>query len=167
MKEHFPNLAFEVQGNGFVVLEQWQNQERVAIDVHPQQLAHIGRALFNGKNPAAERIEELERRLAVLSEKIQDFVMDDYNRGEIIERCGSGDVMLAQLDALRDLAWEFDGGLVPRYVVEADERVEQAQNRNSSEIGTGTEKGTAIPAARTTSKQPAGASPDFSLGSPK
>lgn len=136
MKEHFPDLAFEVQDNGLIALAQWQNHEKVVIDVHPQQLAHIGRALFKGKNPATERIEELERRLAVLSEKIQDFVMDDWNRGEIIERCGSGDVMLAQLDALRDLAWEFDGGLVPKHILEADERAEQARNQNGSESGT-------------------------------
>jgi hypothetical protein len=133
MKEHFPDLAFEVQGNGLVALEQWQNQERVVIDVHPQQLAHIGRALFKGRNPATERIEELERRLAVLSEKIQDFVMDDFNRGEILDRSAYGSAMLAELDALRDLAWEFDGGLVPRHVLESDEAAKQAKGRSGSQ----------------------------------
>ena len=111
-KETFPNLSFEVNEDGMILLEQWQNHELVRIDVHPQEFAHIGRALFGGKSPADKRSMELERRISVLREKIEVFVRDAYHREEIIERCGLGGMMLCQLDALLDLAYEFDGGIV-------------------------------------------------------
>lgn len=113
MKDHFPDLSFELQSDGLILIEQYQNQEPVRINVHMQQLAHMGRVLFNGKGASDKRIREQSRRLSVLREKIEVFVKDPYHRQEIIERCGEGMAMLAQLDALLDLAYEFDGGITP------------------------------------------------------
>lgn len=113
MKEHFPDLSFELQSDGLILIEQYQNHEPVRVDIHLQQLAHMGRVLFNGKGTADKRIREQNRRLSVLRERIEVFVKDPYHRQEIIERCGEGMAMLAQLDALLDLAYEFDGGITP------------------------------------------------------
>jgi len=113
MKEHFPDLSFELQSNGLILIEQYQNLEPVRIDVHLQQLAHMGRVLFSGRRTADKRIRDLERRISVLRERIESFVKDSYHRQEIIERIGEGMAMVAELDALLDLAHEFDGGIIP------------------------------------------------------
>lgn len=121
MKEHFPELTFEVQDNGLVLISQYQNLERVAIDVHPQQLAHIGRALFGGRSAKDALVADLQRKVSVLTDRIGDLVTDKYIRSQITDRCGDWEAILAHWDHIYDLAVEFDGGLPTKAQLDADE----------------------------------------------
>lgn len=58
----------------------------------------------------AEKIADLERRISVLTNKLQGIVCDEVMRSELIKRCGYDLQYLAQFDGLLDLALEFDGG---------------------------------------------------------
>lgn len=115
--EKFFDLSFSRQPDGSVRLVQDDRIDEAAIiDAHPEQLLFIARRLC-GKSPeAAGKVSELERRIAVLTDKLQSIVCNDAFRGDLIERCGDGFEHLARLDAVLDLALEFNGGrLEPEY----------------------------------------------------
>jgi len=95
--------------DGTIELTQPQSlEDPVSIRLHPSQLAFIA-----GNFAGTQQQREAERKLFVLAEKIGRIVSDEYVRAEIIDRCGDGLAILAELDALDDLAIEFTGGLVP------------------------------------------------------
>mgnify|MGYP001372822122 CR=1 FL=1 len=81
------------------------------IDLHPEQLLSISRQAYGMTLETADKVSELERRIAVLTDKLQDFACDESMRREIIERCGYGLQYLAKLDGMLDLALEYDGRL--------------------------------------------------------
>jgi len=127
MKEKFPELTFEIQHDQMVLIEQTQNHERVRIEIHPQQLAHIGRALFDGKSSVGARVKDLERKISVLTDRIEDLVTDSFIRDELTERSAYASEILSKLDHLYELATEFDSGLPTRAQLDADEAAERKQ----------------------------------------
>lgn len=93
------------------IKQQSGSGESYTIDLHPIQIRLLAeRAGLLRHEPDARRVPDLERRLAVLTDKIQDFACDGSIRSEIIERCSYGLSIIARLDGLVDLALEFDGG---------------------------------------------------------
>lgn len=86
------------------------------IHLHPEQVLFVARQLCSMKPETAEKAEDLERRIAVLTDKLQDIVCNKAFRNDLIEGIGEGFEYLAKLDGLLDLALEFDGGrLEPEY----------------------------------------------------
>ncbi len=108
--EQFFDLSFSRQPDGSIRLLQSNCGEDDIIEAHPEQLLFIARQLCGMKPETAHKVAELERRISVLVDKIQDFVCLHRNREEILDHTPSGLWMLAKLDALLDLALEFDGG---------------------------------------------------------
>lgn len=121
MTNRFFDLTFERLPSGTIRLKQSAFDEDSVIDLHPAQLEHVARALLGSCDPG--RLNEMERRIAVLADKAQDVVCSKAFRSDLIERCGDGFEYLARLDALVDLALEFDGGrLEPEYKPEQTEQ---------------------------------------------
>ena len=117
MSNRFYDLRFSRLADGSIRLIQPDGGgEDCIIDLHREQIAFIARHLC-GMNPeAASNVADLERRISVLVDKLQDIVCDMYFRGELLDRCGDALGFLAKLDAVLDLALEFDGGrLKPEY----------------------------------------------------
>lgn len=131
MKEKFPDLSFEIQQDGLILIEQMQNFEPVQIDIHPQQLAHIGRVVFNGKSSTGARVKDLERKISVLTDRIEDLVTDKFIRAELVERSAYGGEILATLDHLYELATEFNVGLPAKRESEGEESEVEA---NGAEV---------------------------------
>lgn len=114
--ERLFDLSFSRQPDGSIRLVQSDCGEDYIIDMHPEQLLFIARRLCGMRPDTADTVAELERRIAVLTDKLQSFVCNGAFRSELIERCGDGFEWLARLDCLLDLALEFDGGrLEPEY----------------------------------------------------
>ena len=84
--------------------------EPSVIDLHPAQLLHLAGIVRGKPVPDVGIIADLERRLGVLVDKLQEVVCDRGFRDDILERCGDGLYWLAKLDAVTDLALEYDGG---------------------------------------------------------
>lgn len=80
------------------------------IDLHPEQIKFIACRLCGFTDADASRISQLERRLSVLASKIETLACADWLRSTLLERSGDGELILAKLDSLADLAIEFDGG---------------------------------------------------------
>lgn len=110
--ERMYDVSYELLDDSTVRLTQSANGEEYVIDLHPAQILHIANDFRGGHCPASDNgeVADLKRRLAVLAEKIEALVLDQYIRGEILERCGDGLEFMARLDAILDLAKEFDGG---------------------------------------------------------
>lgn len=92
------------------------NDEQHVIDLHPEQLRHISRQAFGMKLETSEKVSDLERRIAVLTDKLQRICCDSVFRSDLCDGLERGSEYLAKLDGLIDLALEFDGGRL-----EADE----------------------------------------------
>lgn len=84
--------------------QQSRLDEPSVIDLDPSQFEHLARVFGIGRE------RDLERRLSVLADRLQDVVCDSYFRTDILERCGDGLFLIAKLDSVVDLAVEFDGG---------------------------------------------------------
>lgn len=106
----FYDLEFKQQPDGTIRLTQTECGEGSIIDTHPEQIMFIARRLCGMKPETADKVADLERRIAVLTDRLQDFACNTFMRGEIIDRLGHGFEYLAKLDAVLDLAIEFDGG---------------------------------------------------------
>lgn len=117
MTQQFYDLNFHKLPDGVIRLEQTGYAgEAAVIDAHPEQVRYIARTLAGLKPDAAGKVADLERKLSVLTDKLQDIVHNMAFRTDILERIGDGFEHLAKLDGLLDLALEFDGGrLTPEY----------------------------------------------------
>lgn len=97
--------------DGGIHLEQQAGlQEPSVIHLHPEQVLFIARQLCGMKPDDANKVAELERRLSILTDCLEGLVTADWFRSQIIDRCGDGIEIVTKLDALLDLAIEFDGG---------------------------------------------------------
>jgi len=108
MSERIPDLQFEFMAGGSLRLEQSAGAgEMMTVLLHPCQIQLIAEraGLIPYRIP--------ERRLAILRERICDLVEDEYFRSDIWKRLCYGSEYLQRLDAIADLAVEFDGGLMP------------------------------------------------------
>lgn len=110
MNNRFYDLTFIQQADGSIRLTQSDHGDDYIIDLHPEQVLFIARQLCGMTSHTAEQVQELERRIAVLTDKVQNIVCNKAFRGDLIERLGDGFEYLAKLDGLLDLALEFDGG---------------------------------------------------------
>ena len=117
MNTRWHDLIIDRLKDGSIHLEQQSGcDEPNVIHLHPEQLLFIARQLCGMKPETAGKVAELERRIAVLTDRLQSFGCNEMFRSELIERCGHGFEYLAKLDAVLDLALEFDGGrLEPEY----------------------------------------------------
>jgi len=95
---------------GFHLEQQSGVDDPNVIHLHPEQLLFVSRQLCGMRSETAQQVDELERRIAVLTDKLQNIVCNKAFRSDLIERCGDGFEYLARFDALLDLALEFDGG---------------------------------------------------------
>lgn len=106
----FHDLDFTQSADGTVLLTQTDCGEEYSIAAHPEQIVFIARRLCGMKPETAGKVAELERRIAVLTDKLQNLVCNKAFRSDLIECIGDGFEYLAKLDGLLDLAMEFDGG---------------------------------------------------------
>lgn len=111
MNIRFQDLNHYQLDDGTVRLEQigYAGEETV-IDAHPLQITFIARQLCGMKPETANQVADLERRIAVLTDKLQSIVCKSEYRSEVIEGLDIGFELMAKLDGLLDLALEFDGG---------------------------------------------------------
>ena len=127
----FHDLDFKKLSDGSIRLTQDDRMDEASvIDMHPEQLLYMARQLCGMKPQTADKVKDLERRIAVLTDKLQNIVCNKAFRGDLIERSGDGFEYLAHWDALLDLALEFDGGrLEPEY--KDDEQPEATRTSKS------------------------------------
>ena len=113
----FHDLDFKKLSDGSIRLTQDDRMDEASvIDMHPEQLLYMARQLSGMKPDTASKIADLERRIAVMTDKLQNIVCNGAFRSDLIERIAEGFEYLAKLDGLLDLAMEFDGGrLEPEY----------------------------------------------------
>lgn len=111
MNTRFQDLAYEQLSDGTIRIEQRDYcGEEVMVDLHPEQLLFIARCLCGMKQETAAQVADLERRIAVLTDKVQNIVCNKAFRSDLLEGLSDGFEHIAKLDALLDLALEFDGG---------------------------------------------------------
>lgn len=117
MNTRFQDLDYYQLDDGTIRLEQiGYAGEAAIIDLHHEQVLFVARSLCGMKPETAHKVAELERRIAVLTDKLQHIVCNSAFRSDLIEGIGEGFEYLAKLDGLLDLAMEFDGGrLTPEY----------------------------------------------------
>ena len=58
----------------------------------------------------ARQVEDLERKLSVITDRLETLVCEKWFREEILDRCANGAEMINKLDGIIDLAIEMDGG---------------------------------------------------------
>ena len=115
--EQMHEISFKKLKDGTICLEQQLGcEEPSVIHLHPEQLKFIARRMAGLNETTAAQVEDLERKLSILAGDIDFIVKDKSIRRDIIDSdCGSEFELLARLDALWDLAIEFDGSrLLPR-----------------------------------------------------
>lgn len=117
MNTRWHDLIIDRLDDGGIHLEQQSGvDDPNVIHLHPEQFLFVARRLCGMKPETAEKVAELERRIAVLTDKLQDIVCSSDFRNDLVRRVGDGFEYLAKLDGLLDLALEFDGGrLKPEY----------------------------------------------------
>ena len=112
--EKLHEVGFEVLADGTISLEQQSgHEEPCTVWLHPEQLRFITRRVAEMPEATAAQVEDLERRLSVLTVGLEEFVCDSSVRGEIINYCRAGAELIERLDGLLNLAWEFSGRLTP------------------------------------------------------
>ena len=135
MNTRFYDLTFIQQADGSIRLTQSDHGEDYVIDAHPEQILFVARQLCGMKPQTADTVADLERRISVLTDKLQNIVCNKAFRTDLIERCGDGFEYLARLDALLDLAFEFDGGrLEPEYKYEQPTPSTQRKGADSEQL---------------------------------
>lgn len=111
MNTRWHDLIIDRLKDGGIHLEQQAGlQEPSVIHLHPEQVLFIARRLCGMKQETAAQVADLERRVAVLTDKVQNIVCNKAFRSDLLEGLSDGYEHLAKLDALLDLALEFDGG---------------------------------------------------------
>lgn len=109
------DLKIETLPDGTIRLEQrnGDSQTPALIDIHPDQLVLVAKLLDMDLAPNSDASAiaadnwRLRRRLLKLDALIGSFVGAECYRGEILERCGMGLEIIAELDALRVVSVEF------------------------------------------------------------
>jgi len=109
MTNRFYDLNFSRLADGTIRLTQTDCGEDCIIDTHPEQLRYIVAQVFGQTTDLSGRVDGFARRIAVLTDKLQDIVCNKAFRTDLLAG-GNGFEYLARLDALMNLALEFDGG---------------------------------------------------------
>lgn len=109
--EQMHEISFEQISDGSIRLEQQSGHgERDVILLHPEQLRFIARRMAGMKSETAALVQDLERKLSVITDRLEHLVTDDWFRKGIINECGDGVEMMVRLDGIVDLCVEMDGG---------------------------------------------------------
>ena len=109
--EKMYEVGFEIIDDGTVKLDQQSGvEEPNVIWIHPEQLRFITRRLCGLNEATASQVQDLERKLSVLTDRLERLVTAKWFRDGIINDCGDFAEMLSKLDGLVDLAIEMDGG---------------------------------------------------------
>ena len=109
--EQMHEITFERIADGAIRLEQQSGvDEPNVILLHSEQLKYVTRRMCGMDSATAARVEDLERKLSVITDRLETLVCEKWFRDEILERCGNGAEMINRLDGLVDLAIEMDGG---------------------------------------------------------
>lgn len=110
MNTKWHDLIIDRLPDGGIHLEQQSGcEEPSVIHLHPEQIMFIARRLCGMKPETAEKVADLERKLAILCDRLGEFISDPNIRTDIIKRCGDGIEYVVRLDGIHDLAIEFDG----------------------------------------------------------
>jgi hypothetical protein len=110
MSERFHDLGFKRMPDGCIRLTQSECDEDSIIDLHPEQVLYVARRLCGLRSETAAQVADVERRISVLAERLESLVLADWFRRSIVQSCGDGVEIMCRLDAVLDLAVEFDGG---------------------------------------------------------
>ena len=94
--QHFHDLAFDLLEDGTVKLTQTDCGEDYIITAHPEQIAFIARRVCGMSIATAEQVEDLERKLSVLTDRLERLVTAGWFRKGIINECGDGIEMIAK-----------------------------------------------------------------------
>jgi hypothetical protein len=151
MNTRWHDLIIDRLPDGGIHLEQQSGlEEPNVIRLHPEQLLFAARQLCGMTSHMAEQVPELERRIAILTDKLQSIVCNKAFRSDLIEQIGDGFEYLAKFDGLLDLALEFDGGrLEPEHTQSPDDddkpinppsAIAQAKQKRPSAIAEGGEQ---------------------------
>jgi hypothetical protein len=109
--EKMYEVGFELLEDGSISLEQSNGYESpVVVWLHPEQMKFITRRMCGMDSATAASVEDLERKIAVLADRLERLVDAKWFRSSIVDSCGDGVEIMARLDGLLDLAIEFDGG---------------------------------------------------------
>ena len=104
-------ISFEKLDDGTIEIRQPCGlEEPSVIYLHPDQLKYIARQVAGLSETTAKQVEDLERKLSVITDRLETLVCEKWFRDEILDRCGNGAEMINKLDGLVDLAIEMDGG---------------------------------------------------------
>ena len=136
----FHDLDFKRLEDSSIRLTQTDCGEDSIIDAHPEQLLFIARRLCGMKEETAEKVADLERKLAILCDRLGQFVNDHDIRTDMIDRCSDGIEYVVRLDGLLDLAIEFDGNRLlpddpPQPKVISEKFKPMAPPKNGQQLG--------------------------------
>lgn len=110
MNTKWHDLIIDRLPDGGIHLEQQSGcEEPSVIHLHPEQILFVARQLCGMKAETAEKVADLERKLAILCDRLGEFISDPNIRNDIIDRCRDGIEYIVRLDGLHDLSIEFDG----------------------------------------------------------
>ena len=151
MNTRWHDLIIDRLPDGGIHLEQQSGvDDPNVIHLHPEQVLSIARHLCGMKPETAGKVAELERRIAVLTDTLQNLVCNKAFRGDLVDGIGEGFEYLAKLDGLLDLAMEFDGGrLEPEYKQSSDDdekpiypcsAISQSKKKQPNAIAEGSEQ---------------------------
>jgi hypothetical protein len=141
MNTRWHDLTFDRLKDGGIHLEQQAGcEEPSVIHLHPEQVLFIARQLCGMKPETAEKVADLERKLAILCDRLGEFISDPDIRTDIIKRCGDGIEYIVRLDGIHDLAIEFDGNRLlpndpPEPKVISDKFKPMAPPKNGQQLG--------------------------------
>ncbi|WP_305073882.1 hypothetical protein [Propionivibrio sp.] len=118
-------ISFDILDDGTISLEQQSGvDESSVIWLHPEQVRFIARRVCGLNEATATKVSDLERKLSVLTDRLESLVVADWFRKGIINECGDGVEMIAKLDGLVDLAIEMDGGRLLPFEPKAEPKKE-------------------------------------------
>ena len=83
--QHFHDLTFDLMDDGTVKLTQTDCGEDCIITAHPEQIAFIARRLCGMSITTAEQVQDLERKLSVIADRLEKIVDADWFRNNIIK----------------------------------------------------------------------------------
>jgi len=108
--QRFHDLTFTLMDDGTVKLTQTDCGEDFVVVAHPEQIRFIARRVCGLNEATAAKVSDLERKLSVITDRLESLVTADWLRKSIANECEDGIEIMAKLDGLLDLAVEMDGG---------------------------------------------------------
>lgn len=136
-------VSYEILDDGTVALEQQSGvDEPNVIWLHPEQVRFIARRVCGMSEATAAKVKDLERKLSVITDRLEQLVTADWFRKGVINECDDGIEMIAKLDGLVDLAVEMDGGrLLPDEPKPEEKQPASKPKGDVAQLGLGIDEG--------------------------